>query len=483
MAFLRPVLFIQAFVLLVMAVMTVPPAFVALWQDNTLAARAFLWTGGVCLLLALPPFVTRHQEPLWLSSRQMYLMTTLSWCVVSVAGAVPLYIGLPGTTFTDALFESVSGVTTTGSTVLVGLDTMARSILLWRALLQWLGGIGIIVLAIAILPYLRVGGMRLFQTESSDWSEKRLPRIHNLIWAIGIVYLGLSGLTALSYWLAGMGAFDAIVHAMTTVATGGYANYDASMGHFNNPLILWLSSLFMLLSSLPFLLYVSLLHGQITPLVRDHQVRGFLLFVAVMAVVLSLERSIAEHESVFNALTHSTFNVISVITTTGYASEDYTTWGNFAVTVFFYLTFVGGCSGSTAGAIKIFRFQIGFMMLRNQLRQMRHAQGVFTNFYNSRYVTDDIVRSVIAFSFYFALTVAVLALSLSMYGLNFVTSLSAAATAVGNVGPGLGDIVGPAGNFASLPDAAKWSLTLGMLLGRLEIMTVLILLTPMFWRT
>jgi trk system potassium uptake protein TrkH len=206
-------------------------------------------------------------------------------------------------------------------------------------------------------------------------------------------------------------------------------------------------------------------------------------FVAVIAVVLSLERSIAEHESIFDALTHSTFNVISVITTTGYASEDYTTWGNFAVTVFFYLTFVGGCSGSTAGAIKIFRFQIGLMMLRNQLRQMRHAQGVFTNFYNGRYVTDDIVRSVIAFSFYFALTVAVLALSLSMYGLDFVTSLSAAATAVGNVGPGLGDIVGPAGNFASLPDAAKWLLSLGMLLGRLEIMTVLILLTPMFWRT
>lgn len=484
MVFFRPVLFIQAFVLLVMAAMTVPPALIAVWWDNAAAVRAFLWTGGTCLLFALPAFVVRRAQPLWLSSRQMYLVTTVSWFVVSVAGSVPLYLLLPGISFTDALFESVSGVTTTGSTVLVGLDTMARSILLWRGLLQWLGGIGIIVLAIAILPYLRIGGMRLFQTESSDWSEKRLPRTHNLIWAIGVVYLGISCITALSYWLAGMGVFDAIVHSMTTVSTGGYANYDASLGHFNdNPLILWLSSLFMLLSALPFLLYVNLLHGQVTRLVSDHQVRGFLIFGVMVAIVLSLERSIAEHESVFDALTHSTFNVISVITTTGYASEDYTTWGNFAITVFFYLTFVGGCSGSTAGAIKIFRFQIGLMMLRNQLRQMRHVHGVFTNFYNGRYVTDDIVRSVIAFSFYFALTVAVLALSLSMCGLDFVTSVSAAATAVANVGPGLGDIIGPAGNFSSLPDAAKWSLTLGMLLGRLEIMTVLILLTPAFWRT
>ncbi len=417
MVFLRPVLFIQAFVLIIVAAMTVPSAFVAMW-DNETAVRAFLWTGGTCLLLAFPAFAAGRKDPLWLSSRQMYLATTVSWCVVSLAGAVPMYLALPATTFTDALFESVSGVTTTGSTVLVGLDTMSRSILLWRGLLQWLGGIGIIVLAIAILPYLRVGGMRLFQTESSDWSEKRLPRTHNLIWAIGVVYLGLSCLTALSYWLAGMNPFDATVHAMTTVATGGYANYDASMGHFNHtPLLLWLSSLFMLLSALPFLLYVSLLHGQVTPLITDHQVRGFLLFVVVIAVVLSLERSIAEHESVFESLTHSTFNVISLITTTGYASEDYTTWGNFAVTIFFYLTFVGGCSGSTAGAIKIFRFQIGLMMLRNQLRQMRHVQGVFTNFYNGRYVTDDIVRSVVAFSLYFALTVAVIALSLRCVGL------------------------------------------------------------------
>ncbi|MGC1955233.1 MAG: TrkH family potassium uptake protein [Gammaproteobacteria bacterium] len=482
MMLLRPVLFVQAFVLLILAVMTVPPALIAEW-DNSATLRTFLGTGCACLVLAVPAFRAKGKEPLWLSSRQMYLVTTVSWCVVSVVGAIPLYAALPGTTFTDALFESVSGVTTTGSTVLSGLDTMAQSILLWRALLQWLGGIGIIVLAIAVLPYLRIGGMRLFKTESSDWSEKRLPRTQNLIWAIGVVYLGLSCITALSYWLAGMGSFDAIVHSMTTVATGGYANYDASLGHFDNPIILWLSSLFMLLSALPFLLYVSLLHGQVTPLVTDRQVRGFLLFVVVVTVVLSLQRSLVEHESILDALTHTTFNVISVITTTGYASEDYLTWGNFAVTVFFYLTFIGGCSGSTAGGIKIFRFQIGLMMLRNQMRQMRHVQGVFTNFYNDRYITDDILRSVIAFSFYFTLTVAVLALSLSMCGLDFVTSLSAAATAVGNVGPGLGDIVGPAGNFSSLPDAAKWSLTLGMLLGRLEIMTVLILFTPTFWRT
>lgn len=483
MTFIRPILLVQSFVLIVAAAMTVPALVLAV-GDGWEVVRAFLWTAGVCTVLAMPAFLFSWGRRFQLSSRQLYSVTTASWLTLSLVGTIPLYLVLPGLSFTDALFESVSGLTTTGSTVLTGLDTMPRSVLPWRGLLQWVGGIGIIVLGIAILPFLQVGGMRLFQSESSDWSGKTLPRAHNLIRSIGIIYCGLSLSTALAYWLAGMGPFDAVVHAMTTVATGGYANYDASMGHFNDqPLILWLSSVFMLLGSLPFLLYVGLLRGDVLSLVSDRQVRGFLSFVVIMTVILSLERNIAEHSPFFEALTHSVFNVVSIITTTGYATEDYTQWSSFAATVFFYLTFVGGCSGSTAGSIKIFRFQIGYMMLRNQLRQMRHPNGVFTNIYNGRVVTDDITRSVIAFSFYFAITVAVIALSLSLLGLDFLTSLSAAATAVANVGPGLGDVVGPVGNFATLPDEAKWILSAGMLLGRLEIMTVLILLTPMFWRT
>ena len=300
---------------------------------------------------------------------------------------------------------------------------------------------------------------------------------------IGTVYLLLTLLATLAYGLAGMSFFDAVVHAMTTLATGGYSNYDASMAHFgDNPGILWLSSLFMLLASLPFMLYVSALQGDARPLFNDSQVRGFLLFVLVVVAFLTTERVINAEVTPFQAATHVTFNVVSIITTTGYVTGDYSQWGSWAIVVFFYLMFVGGCSGSTAGSVKFFRYQLSSILLWNQLKIMRHPNAVFVTKFNHRAVSDEIIYSTIAFSFFFVLTVALLALSLSLTGLDFVTSLSAAATAVTNVGPGLGDIVGPVANFANLPDSAKWLLSIGMLLGRLEIMTVIVLLTPTFWR-
>jgi trk system potassium uptake protein TrkH len=483
-SFLRPILLVQAFVLFLMAALMIPPLVLSAldhsdtWPAFGAAALAYLAIAGLLL-----PLTHKRGEPVEFNTRQLFTLTTMSWAVASLAGAVPLYLGLPELSFTDALFEAVSGITTTGSTVLIGLQYMPHGVLLWRGLLQWIGGIGIVVLGIAILPFLQIGGMRLFQTESSDWSEKVLPRSGHFIRAISIVYLALTLSAALAYLLGGMRPFDAVVHAMTTVATGGYANHDASMGQYaSQPAILWSGSLFMLLAGLPFLLYARALKGEVMPLIRDRQVRGFLGLIALMVISLTLVRSIADHESWFEALAHSTFNVVSVITTTGFASEDYTAWDSFAVTVFFYLTFVGGCSGSTAGGVKIFRFQIGILMLLNQLRWMRHPRIVISNRYNDREVTDDVVRSVVAFSFYFFLTVATIALGLSLLGVDFLTSLSGAATAVANVGPGLGNIIGPAGNFAPLPDPAKWLLCAGMLLGRLEIMTVLILLMPTFWR-
>ena len=483
MKLLRPVILVQCFVLLLTAAMTVPSILLGMNSDSQVTI-AFLSVAAACVILAGAGFLVTRRESLSVSSKQLYLITVSSWFVLGLVGATPLYLALPEVSFTDAVFESVSGITTTGATVLTGLDTMPPSILLWRGLLQWIGGIGIIVLGIAILPYLKIGGMRLFATESSDLSGKILPRAQVLIRNIGIVYLSLTLLAAVFYWLGGMGPFDAAVHAMTTLATGGYANYDASMGHFNNsPFILWTSSLFMLLGALPFILYVSWLHGRPMALFADRQIRGFLTFVAVIVIFLTFERSYVAGTPLPEALTHVTFNVISIITTTGYASQDYTQWGSWAVVVFFYLMFVGGCSGSTTGSVKFFRYQVSWVMLVNQLRLMRHPNGIFTYKYNGRPVTDDIIRSMIGFSFFFALTIAVLALSLSLTGLDFLTSLSAAATAVANVGPGLGDIIGPTGNFSSLSDAAKWLTCGGMLLGRLEIMTVVVLLTPTFWRT
>lgn len=483
MKLLRPIILVQTFVLLLAAGIAIPPLVLAYFIDTT-TIRAFIWVEVISIGLALTCYALTRRETFAVSSKQLYLITVTSWCTFALVGSVPLYEALPGLSFTDAFFESMSGITTTGSTVLTGLDIMPMSILLWRGFLQWIGGIGIIVLAIAILPFLRVGGMRLFSTESSDWSGKSAPRAQILIRNIGLIYITLTLMAALTYWASGMGPFDAVVHAMTTLSTGGYANYDASMGHFkDSPTILWAATLFMILGALPFLLYTPLFQGKARPLIGDKQVRGFILFILTLAVFLSFERTINGQIPFFQALTQVTFNIVSIITTTGYASEDYTQWGDWAIVVFFYLMFVGGCSGSTTGSIKFFRYQIALVMLRQQLHLMRHPGGVFTSKYNDRVVTDDIIRSIIAFSFFFALTIAVIALLLSLTGLDFVTSLSAATTAVTNVGPGLGNVVGPSGSFASLTETAKWTLCLGMLMGRLEIMTVLVLFTSTFWRT
>lgn len=482
LSFLNPVVMVVSFVLVLVAALTFPAIVVELIEDRA-HLKGYLLAGVACVSLALLGFVSTRQGRAQVSSRQLYLMTTSSWCVFALMGAIPLYANIPGLSFTDALFESMSGITTTGSTVLTGLDAMPHSLLLWRALLQWVGGIGIIVLGIAILPFLRVGGMRLFATESSHWSGNSRPRAQVLIKNIGAVYIILTGFAAISYWLAGMGFFDAFTHAMTTVSTGGYSNYDASMGHFaDRPLILWTCSLFMLLGALPFALYVSLLHGRTGPLFSDSQTRGFLLFVAIIVTLLSIERVINSHAPAFQALTDSAFNAISIITTTGYASQDYTRWGYYAEVAFFYMMFIGGCSGSTSGSIKFFRFQVATVMLLNQLRIMRHPSGHYLSKYNGRIVTEDIIRSIVAFSFFFMLTIAVLAFALSLTGLDLVTSLSASVTCVTNVGPGLGSIIGPSGNFGSLSDSAKWLLSGGMLLGRLEIMTVLVLFTLTFWK-
>ncbi|PMR67034.1 potassium transporter TrkH [Halomonas heilongjiangensis] len=434
-----------------------------------LSAVALIWLATMNVRIALKPW-------------QMFVLTTLSWVTISGFASLPLVLAASRLSFTNAVFESVSAITTTGSTILEGIDSLSDGLKLWRGIMQWLGGIGIIVMGIAILPFLKVGGMRLFHTESSDWSDKVMPRTGGIAKATLGIYCGFTFAAMVAYWLGGMAPLDAVVHAMTSLATGGFANSDASFGAYaDSPHLLWMGSLFMLAGALPFVLYIRFLRGARLALWRDQQVQGLLLLLAVVILVLTGWRMWLGTPP-FEALTHVAFNVISVVTTTGYASDDYSAWGALAVVAFFYLTFVGGCSGSTSGGMKIFRFQVAAILLRNQLRFLIHAHGVFASRYNNQPLTDDITRGVVAFSFFFFLTIAGLALGLAMMGLDFTTALSGAATAVANVGPGLGDIIGPAGNFAPLPEAAKWLLCVGMLLGRLEILTVLVLLTPMFWR-
>lgn len=472
---------IMAVLWLVLAIFMALP-WIVLLVENDPDAPAFGMSILIVLSATMATWLLTRKVSLELKPWQMFVLTAASWASITGFASLPLILGAPQLTVTNAVFESVSAITTTGSTVMVGIENFSDGLKLWRGLMQWMGGIGIIVMGIAILPFLKVGGMRLFHTESSDWSDKVMPRTGGIAKATLSIYVALTLAAMVSYWAGGMLPLDAVVHGMTSLATGGFANSDASFGAYaEQPWLLWMGSFFMLSGALPFVLYIRFIRTSRSALWKDQQVRGLLKLLLSAIVILSVWR-VLQGDDWFVSITHVTFNVISVVTTTGYASDDYTLWGALPVTAFFYLTFVGGCSGSTSGGMKIFRFQIAMLMLLNQLRYLIHANGVFTTRYNQQPVTSDISRSVVAFSFFFFITIAALALSLSALGLDLVTALSGAATAVANVGPGLGDIIGPAGNFTSLPEAAKWLLCIGMLMGRLEILTVVVLMTPMFWR-
>jgi len=429
-------------------------------------------------------YATRCRLTGGLTVRQAFLLTPLAWTTLVLFGALPLYISDYAQlkdSFTNAFFESMSGLTTTGATVIVGLDTAPPGILLWRALLQWLGGIGIIGVAIAILPALGVGGMQLFRTESSDRSEKAMPRVREIATAIVLIYVGLTVLCGVAFWLVAMTPFEALVHALTTVSTAGFSTSDSSMGKWNSPALHWLATLFMLSGAIPFVLYVRLFQGQRDAL-RNSQVWVLLGFLALVITGLATWLVITGRYGAADALRFAAFNVVSVVTTTGYATTDYSLWGNVAVGVFFGLMFVGGCTGSTSGGMKIFRFEVMVRMLRSHFLRLLYPRGVFARVYAGRPLPDDVVASVVVFfSLYFtcysALTIALMA-----FDLDFLTSASAAVASLSNVGPGLGPIIGPAGNFSTLPDASKWLLSFGMLLGRLELFSVLILFFPQFWR-
>jgi len=416
-----------------------------------------------------------------LTIQQTFILTTGVWIALPLFGAIPFVLGATEARFVDAFFEAMSGLTTTGSTVFTGLETLPKGILLWRGILQWLGGIGIIVVAMVFLPELRVGGMQIFKSESFDTMGKILPRATQIASQISSIYLGLTVICALSYLALGMDAFDATVHALTTVSTGGFANYDASFGAFSG-LPEYVAVIFMVLAALPFVRYVQLLNGQSQPLWRDSQVRVFLLtlfaFVLLMAVALHQSSQTSAEQSFREAL----FNVTSIITGTGYSSADYMLWGPFMVSIFFFLGLIGGCAGSTTCSIKIFRYQLLFASIKMQLGKIRSPNGVFIVRYEKRSVDEEVLGSVMSFFMFFVLTLGLLAVALSLTGLDFITSLSGAATALSNVGPGLGDEIGPSGSFAGLNDPAKWLLSLGMLLGRLELLAVYAMLTVSFWR-
>lgn len=477
---LRPILFVIGLVLSKLALFMYLPTIVA-FVTGTGGFLEFAQAVIITHIVAFICLTLGRTSDFRLNVRDMFLITSLVWTIASAFAALP-FVFITHISFTDAYFETMSGLTTTGSTVLSGLDNMALSILLWRSILQWLGGVGFIVMAVAVLPMLNVGGMKLFQTESSDWSDKSSPRAKTVAKNIVVVYLVLTLLCIISYMLTGMGLFDAINHAFTTLSTGGYSTSDSSMNHFSNGAH-WVATLFMFLGGLPFLLFVATLRKR-NPMVllKDAQVQGFFLLFIVASLIVAAWLNLHNGYSVLDALRIAMFNIVSVVTTTGYGLDDFSAWGALPTTLFGFIMMVGACSGSTAGGIKIFRFQICFALLKNQMMRLIHPNGVFVQRYNQRPVNEDIVRSVVAFGLTFAITIILIAGCLSAMGLDPVTSISGSITAVANVGPGMGTVIGPTGNFASLPDAAKWVLSFGMLMGRLEILTILVLFFPAFWR-
>jgi trk system potassium uptake protein TrkH len=479
---LRPILVAVGTLLIILAFFMVPPMVADMAAEHS-DWQVFMGAGAVTLFVGVTlVLMNQGYGNAALTGRQAFLLTTAVWTVVGFFAALPIAFSELNLTFADAVFESVSGITTTGATVIVGLDVAPPGILLWRAILHWLGGIGFIVMAVAILPMLRVGGMQLVRTESSDLSEKILPRAAQVASAIGLIYLGLTVVCAALYFVAGMTIFDATAHAMATLSTGGYSTRDASIGAFTSLPIEAVAIVFMIVGSLPFVVYIQATNGQLRPLFTDAQVRWFfgitVVFILAITVWVVIVEGIAPHD----ALRHVTFNVVSLISTTGFASTDYGLWGTFPVTALFFLMCIGGCTGSTSGGIKIFRFIVLHAIAKNQVARLIRPHGVFVPTFNGRPVPEGAGIAVMAYVFMFGLSFSAFALLLSMLGLDHLTAMSASVTALANVGPGLGEIIGPAGNFSTLPDSAKWLLSAAMLLGRLELFTVLVLFAPSFWR-
>jgi len=478
---LRPILLVNGILLALLGLAMLLPAVADLTIDHS-DAQVFLAAAAITLFVGVSFTLTNWGHAGNLNVQQAFILTTSAWVFAPAFAALPFVFCELGMDYTDAFFEAMSGLTTTGSTVVTNLNSAPPGILLWRALLQWLGGIGIIVMAVAVLPMLQVGGMQLFRLESSEASEKMLPRATQIAGSIAIVYVGFSVLCMLSYWAAGMSSFDAIAHAMTTIATGGFSTSDQSIGGFNSAAIDATAVFFMVMGSLPFLLYFQVLQGKPKPLLRDSQVQWFVATALILVAIMTVYQLATGANEGLKAFRYASFNVISIMTGTGYATTDYGAWGPFAVMAFFCIMFIGGCAGSTSCGIKIFRFQVIYSAGWQQIRRMVYPHGVFSPKYNGRTIGTDVISSVMSFFFLFFFCYALLAIALSALGLEPLTALSAAGSAIANVGPGLGNMVGPAGTFAPLPDMAKWLLCLAMLIGRLELFTVLVLFAPSFWR-
>ncbi len=481
MATNKTVFFIIGVLLVIMGFsMLIPYAVQLIYNENS---HSFIASAFTTIFFGVLFILANIEKEFKLNLQQTFLFSTLAWFMVAVFGSLPFVLSSNPLTFSDAFFESMSGITTTGSTVIDNLDESPKSILLWRALMQWLGGIGIVVMAITILPLLKVGGMQLFKMEGPDTTEKILPRTIEVATILIFTYLALTVSCATFYWVLGMSLFDSIAHAMTTIATGGFSTHNESIGFFKNPNIEVVASIFIVLGSIPFIAYLKFLKGNKSIFIQDFQIKGLIYLIIFSVLIMFFYLFMINDEiSFLDRLRISSFNVISILSGTGYVTDDFSLWGKFALIFFLFLMFIGGCAGSTACGIKIFRLQMLLLYVTNQIKRLIYPNSIIIFKYNNQKISDQFINSVIVFIFSFLLIFLIISLLLSISGLDFLTSVSGAASAISNVGPGLGDIIGPNGNYKSIPDLSKWILSFGMLLGRLELFAVLVLFFPSFWK-
>ncbi len=478
---LQPIFFTIGFFLTALAGMMIIPT-VTDWMQGDYNWRPFaisaLMTGFIGLLMT---FSNRPSGPTTLTIRETFILTAATWLVVSLFAAIPFILTNTTGSNTDSFFEAISGLTTTGSTVIKGLDFTSHGILLWRALLQWFGGIGIIVMAFTVMPLLKIGGMQLFRSEFSDRSEKVMPRVSQIASAIVLTYLFLTMLCIGLLYAAGMTFLEAVCHGFSTLSTGGFSTSDASVAYFNSPLIEWIIIVFMFIGATTFVLFVKMIQGRPLAVWQDNQARLFIKVLIGCVAVMTLWR-ISKDIPASQALRESAFNILSIITTTGFTTADFTFWGTFPTMFFFILMMVGGCTGSTSGGIKILRYQIMFAVAKSHIYQIRRPHRIFPPTYENKPIPDVVSISVFTFFALYIASFGLLIMGLGLYNLDVSTTLSAAASALNNIGPGFGSTIGPSGTFTSLPDGAKWMLMAGMILGRLEYITFLILFVPSFWR-
>ena len=441
---------------------------------------SFFGASIVTIIFGTLFFLSNLDHDKKLNLQQAFLLTALSWLSIAIFGSLPFVFSKINFSFTNAFFESMSGITTTGSTVISNLNEMPKGILLWRALLQWLGGIGIIIMAITLMPIMNVGGMQLFKISNNDSSEKILPKSKEIAMRLIYIYTGLTTLCAISYFIFGMSLFDSITHSMTTIATGGFSNYNESIGYFNSSSIEISAMIFILLGSLPFIAYIKFINGNKMIFFNDIQIQTFFKVILVSIVVLSVYLSIHNLDT-FNFMA-ILFNIISILTGTGYVNAQFDSWGSFSLVLFLILMFIGGCAGSTTCGVKIFRIQILYSFIINSLKKIIYPKGIFILKYDQNPIDNKFISSIISFIYMYLIIFFFITALLSLTGLDFITSISGAATAISNVGPGLGSIIGPNGDFSSLPDLSKWILSVGMILGRLELFAILVLFLPSFWR-